>query len=253
MYKQYNELLRIVHKQYEKLKKSPEHKGGGFDKSKPYLFVLGCVMDRQIKASKAWQIPKDIEKHFMVNSFKQLQKVPPSEITKYFIKKKPHRFNAKMANCFNEAVKKIHIQYKGDAALIWKEVKSAETVIYRFLEFKGIGPKIATMAVNLLDQQDVLPANFNRSTIDISPDRHVKKVMTRLGLISKSASVNQMIFKTKVIFKAREIYPPFPGLLDLPFYDVGKNYCHTNKEPQCQDCPLSLHCEFNKQKLKMVC
>ncbi|MDE0518564.1 MAG: hypothetical protein OXH36_03280 [Bdellovibrionales bacterium] len=239
MHTQHKELLKIVHKQYEKLKTSLEHKGGGFNKNKPYLFVLGCVMDRQIKADKAWQIPKDIEKYFKVNNFEQLQQVLPAEIKKYFIEKKPHRFNDKMADCFNEAVKKVHIQYKNDASLIWKGVQSAATVIYRFLEFKGVGLKIATMAVNLLDQENLFSENFDRSAIDISPDRHVQRVMTRLGLVDESPSVSQ------IIFKAKEIYPPFPGLLDLPFYDVGKKYCHA-REPQCSSCPFYLHCDYGK-------
>ena len=144
-----------------------------------------------------------------------------------------------MAVYFNEAIKTIHIKYKGNASSMWRGVNSAATVICRFLEFKGVGLKIATMAVNILDQEDVFPKDFDRSAIDISPDRHVQRVMIRLGLISESPSVNQ------IVFKAKEIYPKFPGLLDLPFYDVGKKYCHTRK-PKCQDCPFSLCCNYKK-------
>lgn len=240
---QHSGFLKIIHRQYRKLKTNPEHKGGGFNKNKPYLFVLGCVMDRQIKAGKAWQIPKDIERYFKVNNFKQLQQISPSRIKKYFIEKKPHRFNDKMADCFNEAIKTIHTQYRDDASLIWKEVQSAATIICRFLEFRGVGLKIATMAVNLLDQENVFSEDFDRSAIDISPDRHVQRVMTRLGLVGEFPSVNQ------IIFKAKEIYPPFPGLLDLPFYDVGKKYCHARK-PQCSKCPFYLYCEYGKNVKK---
>ena len=196
-------------------------------------------MDRQIKADKAWQIPKDIEKYFKVDNFEQLQQIPPGKIKKYFIKNKPHRFNDKMADCFNEAIKTIHVKYNKDASLIWKGIESAATVICRFLEFRGVGLKIATMAVNLLDQEGIFPDNFDRSAIDISPDRHVQKVMIRLGLVNKAPTINQ------IVFKAKEIYPLFPGLLDLPFYDVGKKYCHASK-PQCQNCPFSPCCEYRK-------
>ena len=237
MEQQYKKLLKIVRRQYRKLK--PKYKGNSFNKSKPHLFVLGCVMDRQIKAGRAWQIPRDIEKYFKANNFKKLQKIPPYKIKRYFIKKKPHRFNNKMAVCFNEAIKTIHIKYKGNASSMWKGVNSAATVICRFLEFKGVGLKIATMAVNILDREDVFPKGFDRSAIDISPDRHVRRVMIRLGLVSESPSVNQIVFKVK------EIYPKFPGLLDLPFYDVGKKYCHARR-PQCQDCPLSICCNYKK-------
>ena len=86
---------------------------------------------------------------------------------------------------------------------IWKGVNSAATVICRFLEFKGVGLKIATMAVNLLDQEGVFPKSFDRSAIDISPDRHVQRVMIRLGLVSDLPSVNQIIFKAKEIYSFR--------------------------------------------------
>ena len=45
------------------------------DIDKPYLFVLGCIMDRQIEAEKAWQIPKDVCSDFGFSSFDRLKKI----------------------------------------------------------------------------------------------------------------------------------------------------------------------------------
>ena len=87
MEKQHKKLLKIARRQYKKLK--PKYKGNSFNKSKPYLFVLGCVMDQQIKAGRAWQIPKDIEQYFKVNNFKKLQKIPPHKIKRYFTEQPP--------------------------------------------------------------------------------------------------------------------------------------------------------------------
>ena len=92
------------------------------------------------------------------------------------------------------------------------------------------------------DQEGVFHGNLDRSAIDISPDRHIQRVMIRLGLVNESPSINQ------IIFKAKEIHPPFPGLLDLPFYDVGKKYCHA-RNPQCSKCPFSPYCKYRKEQL----
>ena len=52
-------------------------------KNHAYMFVLGCVMDRQIKAERAWEIPHKVCAHLNVNNFQDLVALTESDIVDY--------------------------------------------------------------------------------------------------------------------------------------------------------------------------
>lgn len=86
----------------------------------PHAFVLACVMDRGIKAEKAWLIPYKVLKELGGFEFKRLIS-KTEKIQKFFRKEKPHRFYKKMATNFCSAILKINDDYEGDASKIWKK------------------------------------------------------------------------------------------------------------------------------------
>ena len=74
------------------------------------------------------------------------------------------------------------------------------------------------------------------NSIDISPDVHIVRVMKRMGLVPKDAT-NEMI-----IYKARELNPEFPGIIDFSCWDIGRNWCKS-KKPLCDNCIIENDCE----------
>jgi hypothetical protein len=56
-------------------------------------------------------------------------------------------------------------------------------------------------------------------SVDISADVHVHGVFSRLGLICADASIDELTYV------ARSLNPEFPGLLDLPAWDIGRKWC----------------------------
>ncbi|MDH3639691.1 MAG: iron-sulfur cluster loop, partial [Gammaproteobacteria bacterium] len=100
---------------------------------------------------------------------------------------------------------------------IWKSKPSSATVVYRFLEFEGIGPKISTMNANILARHFKIEFSDYYS-VDVSSDVHVRRVFERLGLIPAGAS------NAQVIFRARSLHPSFPGLMDFPAWDIGRQW-----------------------------
>lgn len=133
-----------------------------------------------------------------------------------------HRFVDRMSKYFFNAVQKNSQQYNSDASLIWTGKPSSATVVYRFLEFDGVGPKIASMAVNILAREFKIEFS-DYFSIDISADVHVRRVFGRLGLTPLDASVDQLIFR------AKGLYPKFPGLMDFPAWEIGRNWCRPKK------------------------
>ena len=83
----------------------------------------------------------------------------------------------------------------------------------------------------------------DRYSIDISPDVHIRRVFTRLGYVKEGAKVEQ------IIYKAREINPEYPGLLDLKCWKIGREICHQTK-PDCENCPLKEECKYYKDNQK---
>lgn len=200
----------------------------------PHLFVLGCVMDRQINADIAWDIPYKVCEHFNTWDIAQLVNIGEKEFMNYFVTNKLHRFPNDMGECFYEAVKIIHDDYNDDASNIWNNGVSSATVICRFLKFKGCGIKISTMATNIL-QRDAGVQFSDYSAIDVSPDVQVRRILFRLGLISDESDT------TMTVYKAKEINPTFPGIIDLACWIWGRELCNPTN-PFCIQCPLNDVC-----------
>jgi len=200
----------------------------------PHAFVLASVMDRQIKAEKAWLIPYHISNEIGGFEFERLSKLSVDSLKTIFREKSLHRFNDVMAENFYSAIRLIHDKYNNDASNIWEGNPKSATVVRRFLEFKGVGIKISTMATNILAREFKIPMQ-DKLCIDISPDVQVKRVFIRLGLIPAEASNDELIYC------ARELYPEYPGIFDLSAWEIGREWCRP-KNPKCSDCYLSLHC-----------
>lgn len=181
----------------------------------PHLFVCACVMDRQIKAGRAWAIPYLIGKEIGGFEFHKFAEIKLPQFKEIFNRLKLHRFNEKMAGYFYSAVQDIHIKYIDDASQIWADKPKSALIIRRFLEFGGIGIKIANMATNILARDFKIPM-LDFSSIDIAPDVQVKKFFVEKGLLRKEASNEELIYR------AREIYPEYPGILDIVAWEMGR-------------------------------
>ena len=201
----------------------------------PHAFVIACVMDRQIKAELAWAIPYKLKERIGNFNFDTLHSLSEKQIKKLLNSPSPlHRFTDKMSVCLYSAIQIIGDVYNGDASLIWLDNPSSAELVFRFLQIHGVGPKIATMAANILARNFRVKFKDYYS-IDISADVHVKRVFYRLGLTEQSASIEE------IIYKARALYPEFPGILDFPCWEVGRYWCRP-KKTDCEECYLGNVC-----------
>lgn len=208
-------------------------------KEYPHLFVLGCIMDRQTKAERAWKIPYLVSTELCSSlEFEEFLKLQSDQLQRAFgvnrTEDRWHRFPGKMAECFYEGIQKIQEKYHGDASKIWVGTPQSATVVRRFLQFHGVGIKIATMATNILSRDFKIPM-ADKTSIDVSPDIHVKRVIRRLGFISQNASSEELVYF------ARELNPEYPGIIDLPLWNIGSKWCK-EKTPRCGECYLGKDC-----------
>ena len=201
----------------------------------PHAFVFGCVMDRQMKAERAWLIPYRFAQKLGDFGFDTLRELSLEQVHNLMTRPEPlHRFTQGMSRNFYEAISRIAEEYDGDASRIWSGQPSSAEVVYRFLQFRGAGPKIATMAANILARDFKIPM-ADYYSIDISADVHIRRVLYRLGLIEKKATVEV------TVYRARALHPEFPGLLDFPAWEIGRTWCKP-KAPLCGECYMRELC-----------
>ena len=208
----------------------------------PHAFVLACLMDRQGGWKKAWQVPYKISQRLGEFSMAALSGLSQERITELMSQpeKLVFRFNV-MSEVFHSAIQRITNEYGGDASRVWTGKPSSSDVVYRFLQFKGAGPKIATMATNIL-ARDYKVEFSDYCSLDISVDVHVLRVFKRLGLCRSNAS------NEEVIYKARALSPDYPGRLDLPCWVIGKNWCKVEESKRdCRSCCMSDLCPSAQQ------
>jgi endonuclease III len=203
----------------------------------PHAYVIACVMDRQTTAEKAWSIPYMMQQRLGSFEFPFLLQKTELELEDAMLHPRPlHRFNAVMATSMYAAIHRINDQYEGNAGAIWAGRPSSRVLVHRFLEFRGVGPKIANMAVNIL-YRDLRVELADCSSIDISADIQVTRVYARMGFVPHDASLED------VIYRAREMHPEYPGIYDLILWDLGRTKCRP-QNPACTSCEWAADCAY---------
>jgi len=201
----------------------------------PHAFVMGCLVDRQVPAERAWRLPFEACQRLGTTDVTELGKLTEDEWVAC-LEQDPslHRFPAAMGRVLHRGIQRINSSHGGDASRIWSDRPSSARLVRRFLEFHGAGPKIACMAANILIRDFRIPLRDYRY-IDISADVQVRRVMARLGIVESGSSPDV------VIYAAREMNPDFPGIFDLILWEIGRNYCHPSR-PACESCVLNGLC-----------
>ena len=144
-----------------------------------------------------------------------------------------HRRVDLMPGVFHAGLQRIVLGYGGDACRIWRGTPSSAALVRRFLEFDGVGPKIATMAANILVREMKVHV-ADKFSIDVSVDVHVRRVFERLGLVREDAS------NEEIIYAAREMNPEYPGVFDLAAWEIGRTWCKAT--PECGKCRMGGVC-----------
>lgn len=203
----------------------------------PHAYVLACLGHRQAPAQKAWMLPHYIKQRAGTFAIAELGALDEEDWLQILTKPTPaHRRPVEMSRAMRRAVARIIDYYDADASLIWTGTPTSEELVKRFRDFYGAGPKIATMAANILVRDfKVQTADYRH--IDLSVDVHVLRVMKRLGVVEQGAS------RADVIKVARELNPDFPGIIDLPIWSLGHNIC--GPKPRCGACYMNDLCTYS--------
>jgi len=198
-------------------------------KTNPNGYLIAVILDQGMRAEKVWAIPGKLDWDWG-DLGKTLYKLGESGIAED-LKEVGCRYWRNMAKFVVSAIDKLAYSYKGNAANIWNDTASAKTIYDRFVQFKGIGQKKASMAVNILVRDCGLGVSLH--DIDVSYDKHIRQVFLRSGL-AEYDDIHH------IIEVARQENPKYPGALDKPAWYIGRDWCF-NQNPDCDKCPLGYH------------
>lgn len=198
-------------------------------------FLIGLIADQSVKTEIAWKLPYELSKRLGHFELQKILKEHSVESLECIIKEKPalHRYPHKIAEYIMFAIDMLVKEYNSNAEEIWKCDLNAEHVIEKLEKFKGISYKKAALGTLLL-VRDFDVELENLSYIDITYDLHIRRTFLRMGLVEKD-NINDV---TSI---ARKIHAEFPGLLTLPFWVTGRDYCRPTN-PNCTECYLKEFC-----------
>jgi len=159
-----------------------------------------------------------------------------------------HRYRY-MARYLSEMGCRIRDEYSGDARNLYRDEPTGAQLLARVMDFKGIGSKIGAMWVRICVLSHKVQLWDTYASMDVSPDRHVMAVMSRLGLVSENPTPQE------VINKAREMSPLCPVELEGMFALSLDYHCSTSR-PACStsdgDCPVVMYCPTASRVLGLV-
>jgi uncharacterized HhH-GPD family protein len=209
----------------------------------PFAFLLGVIYDQGQQAERGWYYPYQLQTRLGALTPQRIAAISLELMDEIFATTKPLLFYWRMASIRTlRAAYRVCKYYNGDTSHIWTDgVPSPREIQRRFAEFDGIGQKKCSMATNILyrDLKWISVAEAHLKEIDVSYDRHVRRVFLRTGLTDIDS-------EESIVQQARIMSPKYPGALDTPSWYIGRTYC-SNNTPKCEQCPLSTVCAKRTQ------
>ena len=217
----------------------------------PYAFLLAVIYDQGQRAEQSWRYPYELCKAINndhpdnVAEEQLIEFISSKNLIELDIIFNSTEFKLRdwRTSCPDSirAANRILETYNGKTSQIWeKDNPSPKKISERLLEFSGIGQKKSTMTPNILYRDLGWIDGNNLDEIDVSYDRHIRRVFLRTGLANED-DLNV------IVTAARELNSSYPGALDLPAWQIGRDYCD-NRKPKCDNCPLTQKCSEERKE-----
>ncbi|PKQ37138.1 MAG: hypothetical protein CVT59_09480 [Actinobacteria bacterium HGW-Actinobacteria-1] len=204
-----------------------------FVKASAEVFLIGILFTQGVPAERAWAGPYQLSVRLGHFDLTRLSAERDSVAAAIVGPPALHRFVKTIPAWISSAAGRLLAEYDGDASRIWPEGAHVTEVTERLLAFDGIGPKKATMAVELLVRNRGAGL-VGMECGSVAYDVHIRRVFLRAGLVDVDTPA-------EVRRAAALACPNEPGLIDLPAWLIGRESCHP-RVPACESCRLSGCC-----------
>ena len=198
------------------------------DKKSANKFMLGAILDYQVRADQAWKNAKRLaETEFgdPIDLWEKITAMPSLTWKGQFTRYGLHRYPAGHERVWRIGSYIVQ-HYGGDARRIWDD-QPASVVLDRLIRMR-VGPQISRMIVGALNDTGQI-----EDLGDLKADLHVRRVLGRVFTGSK-------VSPREAHRLARMVVGGPTWTLDSRLYFLGKDYC--GAKPNCEHCNLKLVC-----------
>lgn len=196
-------------------------------------FLIGVLFTQGIPAERAWVAPLRLRERLGSITPVSLIAHPGNVVAAVAAPPALHRFTTTVGMWVVSAARMVHEEYGGDASSIWAPGSHVLEVSERLRAFRGIGPKKAAMAIEILQRYFEVDLG-GRECGTVAYDVQVRRVFLRTGLVAEDT-------RDAVEAAAAMVCVESPGTLDLPAWIVGRTWCRP-REPLCDECRLGVAC-----------
>jgi hypothetical protein len=197
-------------------------------------FILGCIIDYQIPANKAWENAARLAETELRDPANLWETITRLSERSWMARRNKyswlHRFPAAHRRVWRIG-REIRDGYGGDSRLIWRG-RSPEEVKARLLDM-GLGPQLTRMAVGAL-----IDTGHLKGTGDVKADMNVCRVLGR-------AVQGRPFTPAEATRVTRTMYRKNPWRLDAALFQLGRTVCGTR--PQCRRCSLAADCAYYRR------
>ena len=205
---------------------------GPADKKGANKFMLGAIMDYQMRARQVWENARRLSEDILgdpddlwgamadmsESSMEDVFRGPPSL----------HRFPGGASRRIRRIAAEIAREYGGDSSRIWRG-RSPNDVMRRLHRMRA-GPQTSTMIVGaLLDTGQI------EGRGDLKASLHSRRVLGRIFLCREATA-------DEVLKIADRMEPGNSWLLDRYIYGLGQDVCR--RRPECGRCRLRRECAY---------
>jgi len=216
-------------------------------------FFIGVMLDKLMTAERAWAGGEQIvDIYFNTDDiWNCIRKIHINKLSKIISDGFDNSYNdtiyrgsycgidSKFPRHLKNNSKIMIDKYQGNPRNIWNvNAEDVEIIYERFIEFDGIGDALAKMAQFILVRKHGVAGGIeSKRFLKVKPDRHVCKVVKRLG-ISETDRPNN------VIESIDNLDSDSQADIDAILFNIGREFCFSTN-PQCERCPFDNECAHN--------
>jgi len=203
------------------------------DKKSANKFLLGCIIDYQMRAETAWQNAHRLSEKILHDPPDLWDKIARFSETNWKSKWRQfgiHRFPMGHYRVWRIG-REIVARYDGDARNIWRD-QTVDAILHRLDEL-SVGEKISSMVVGALKDTRQIRTGASDAAVDVNVERVLGRILTG----------NKYTHVGEVTEITRKMMANNPWLLDYPLYTIGKTVCFASR-PHCNQCDLKSECAY---------